>query len=200
MKLKYERFEGMGCFYVRGMVDASQIKLLAIGLETIAAKLEETLLVHVGHAKLNPQVTPLLIQFKKKLAGLTTQKIHWICTEKGLGDFNTLDFFFSRLTGVKFRQVGERIRLDDQISIASETIKELEAKLQEVGGDAQNAHRLILEANMLKEQKRIITECVKFQDLRIRLQEKIPSDDKELPQKITDTLDALKKAGIEADL
>ena len=194
MKLKYERFEGVGCFYVRGNpLNVADFRVLTIGLDAMVKTLDETLLINLSASTLAPDELNALVQIKKALATVTKQKIHWVYKDKALGDFATVELFVSRLSGSKFRQIGERIKLDDQLYLLSEQLKALEEKVGEIGGNDQNAQKLILENKVLKEQARTLDESVHWQKARIDLQEAQVSEDVDLPQKTTDILTELKK-------
>jgi hypothetical protein len=214
VKLKYERYEGLGCLYVRGAVDITQFKLLVVGLDTLAKDLEETLLVNLSAAALDAAIVPTLVQIKKKLSASTHQKIYWVAKDKGVGDFVTIDLFLSRLNGFKFRQIADRIKLEDEVHGLSENQKQLETKEAELGGSAANARAIVLENKILREQKRILEESLVWQRARIALQEPVEPatklapvgteeavPDEELPVKIKNLKAELKKVlGVEVDL
>ena len=201
MKLKYERFEGLGCLYVRGQVDEKFGKLLQIGIETIAKDLEETLVINLTLAKIDPLQIALLAEFKKKANELTKQKLYWISKDRGIGDFATIDIFISRMSGAKSRQIGERIKADDQSFEVLAQIQALQAKIKELGGDEDNVIKLINENASLKEQRRILESFGRFQNIRSKLQVLQPSQDKDTPQKINEGLELIKTYfGREIDL
>jgi|GEM_PF-2391747 len=195
MKLKYERFEGLGCMSIRGFVDEAQFKLLTVGLESIAADLDETLLVNLSNAAFSDAaLLQGLAELKKKVSAHAKQKIYWICTERAIGDFPTTDLFISRLTGFKFRQIGERIRLDDQLYVLAEQVHQCETKIAELGGDEQNASSVILENKILREQKRILEQCIEWQENRLKHQVHVAATDPEVPEKTAEALKAAAEA------
>ncbi len=191
---------------IRGPIDSSHFKLLIVGLESLVNDLEETLLVNLSNAAFSePVVNQGLIELKKKLGTRTKQKVYWICKEKGIGDFPTTDLFIARLSGFKFRQIGERIKVDDHIYVLAEEVRHCEARILELGGDEQSAQKVIVENKILRAQKRILDETVHWQDYRLKNQVHVPSIDPEEPQKTTDALAALKEPvkgyfGVEVDL
>lgn len=194
MKLKYERFEGLGCFSIRGNLSSAQLKIVVIGLESMVHDLEETLLVNLSNAAItDPLIAPALLALKKKLATQSKQKIYWICKEKTVGDFPTTDLFISRLTGFKFRQIGDRIKLDDQLYALSEEVKYCDTKIAELGGDEQNAQKVIIENKVLRAQKRILEEATLWQDHRMKNQAHIASTDPDVTTKTAEALKALKE-------
>jgi hypothetical protein len=195
MKLKYERFEGLGCFSIRGAVDVNQFKLVVVGLESLMKDLEETLLVNLSNATFaDANLVTGLAELKKKLASLTKQKIYWISKERGIGDFPNTDLIVQRMSGFKFRQIGDRIKLDDQLYIAAEAIRVCEARIAELGGDEANARKVILENKVLREQKRILTECMKWQDFRLKKQSHVASTDPESEVKTAEAVKAVNEA------
>ena len=197
MKLKYERFEGLGCLSIRGTVDSPQFKLLVVGIESLVHDLEETLLLNLSNAAISdPVVVHGLAELKKKLGGLSKQKIYWICKEKGIGDFPTTDLFIQRLSGFKFRQIGDRIKLDDQLYAVTEAIHQAEARIAELGGDEQNAQKVILENKVLRQQKRILDESIHWQEHRMKAQAHVASTDPETEEKIKAAKEALREPSV----
>jgi hypothetical protein len=201
VKLKYERFEGLGCLYVRGPVDDKFGRLLQIGVETIARDLEETLVVNLTHALVSPTQVPVLVEFKKKADLLTNHKLYWISRDRAFGDFPTVELLVSRMSGAKSRQIGERIKMDDEVYLLTLRTQELQEKILQLGGDEDNAIKLIMENASLKEQKRILETVVKYQTARAKLQVLEPSADRDIGQKIEEGLELLKQYyGREIDL
>jgi hypothetical protein len=197
MKLKYERFEGLGCLSIRGVVNPAQFKLLIVGIESMVQDLEETLLVNLSNANVSdPAVVQGLTELKKKLGSHSKQKIYWICKERTIGDFPTTDLFIQRLSGFKFRQIGDRIKLDDQLYAVAEEIRQIEARIVELGGDEQNAQKVILENKVLREQKRILEQCVQWQDHRMKAQAHVASTDPENTEKTAAAKEALREPSI----
>ena len=185
MKLRYERFEVLSCFSLRGNVEAAQLKVLQVGLETLVTGLQETLVINLMLANFpDPTTVQVLIEEKKKLAKLTKQKIHWISSQKGLGDFTALNVFTSRLNGFKPRQIGERIQLDDDIYSLQLRAQAVEKRILELGGDHDRAQAIILENKVLKEQFRILKETIRFQEERLKLQSFQASSDPDIAEKL----------------
>ena len=195
MKLKFERFEGLACLSLRGPIEPPHHKVLEVGLETLAKELKETLVVNLRLATFSDAITlPYLIEIKKKISALTQFKIHWISTQRGLGDFSAIDVFTSRLTGSKSRQIGERIHLDDEIySLQLETLA-IEKKILERGGDVDRAQAIILENRTLKEQSRILKQSIVWQEARLKLQSKQISFDSDLESRTQEAEADFKKA------
>ena len=200
MKLKYERFEGVSCLYVRGDLTAEQLRLLTIGLETICKDLDQTLVINAAYANMDPSVVTVLTQVKKKLQS-NPQKIYWVCKDKHIGDFPTIDLFASRLTGFKFRQIGDRIKLDDEVFSLAEKIKLLEAREKEIEAGGHNPRNLILDNLTLKQQKRILVASTTWHEQRLGLQQPVVTEDAEVPVKTKEITDELQKLyGAEFDL
>ena len=200
MKLKYERFDGLACLYVRGPIDAEQLKMLNLGLRTLIRDLEETIIINLTQAELDPASIQQLVQTKKALATKTQQKIQWVHKDRTLADFTNLDLLLSRM-GTKFRQIGDRIKADDTLYGIAEQLKALDLKEKELGGTDQNTHKMILENKIMKEQVRILKECIKWQEHRMSNQVAVPTSDDELPQRTAGLVADLKKAmNLEVDL
>lgn len=201
MKLKYERFEGLGCLYVRGVVDEKFGKLLPVGIETISKDLEETLVVNLTYATVAPTQVPFLSEFKNRIANTTQQKIYWISKDRAIGDFPTVEILISRMSGARSRQIGERIKADDEVYVLIMKTQELQAKILHLGGDEDNAIKLIMENASLKEQRRILDTIIKYQAARGKLQAMTPSQDRDIKQKTEEGLELLKQYyGKEIDL
>ena len=181
MKLKFERFEGLCCFSIRGEVTPTQHRVLEVGLETLAKALQEPLIVNMMLAQISdPSTIPFLTEVKKKISGMTKPKIHWITPHKPLGDYAALNIFTSRLTGFKTRQIGERIALEDDVYELQLKVQKIESRILELGGDHDRARAIILENRILKEQFRILEESIKFQQARMEKQVVHPSSDEEI--------------------
>ena len=184
MKLKFERFEGLSCFTIRGEIKASELKILQVGLESLVKDLDSTLVVNFSLATVPEALTASLIAMKKALIPPEKIKIHWISPVKNLGDFPTLPPFTSRLTGMKHRQIGERLNLDDEIYALHEKSVALLAQVAALTGDEEKAHAMILQNRILKEQERILRESIHFQKERIKLQSAVPTLNADLPEKL----------------
>jgi hypothetical protein len=201
MKLKFERFEGVACFAIRGNVELSQLRILAIGLETLVKTLEEPLVVNFTLATLDPLYLKPLIDLKKLLAKSTKQKIYWIGKGKGLSDFLALNLLFQRLGGFKLRQIGERLTFEDEIYVLRAQVDELKAEVGKLGGDADQAQKIILENITLKEQNRMLNRTLTFMGERMKEQVRSTPSDPEYTQKVTTALEELKTAyGMEIKL
>ena len=201
MKLKFERFEGIACFAIRGNVELSQLRILAIGLETLVKTLEEPLVVNFTLATLDPLYLKPLIDLKKLLAKSTKHKIYWIGKGKGLSDFLALNLIFQRLGGFKLRQIGERLTLEDEIYVLRAQVDELKAEVDKLGGDADQAQKIILENITLKEQNRMLNRTLTFMGERMKEQVRSTPSDPEYTQKVTTALEELKTAyGMEIKL
>jgi hypothetical protein len=197
VKLRFERFEGLSCFSIRGPISESSHKILEVGLETLCKTLAETLVVNLTLATFDANTTKYLIDVKKKIATLTKFKIHWITSQKGLSDFIAINVFTSRLTGFKSRQIGERIQLEDEVYTLQSRTLEVEKRILELGGDHDRAQAIILENRTLKAQEKVLKAAVRFQEERMKLQTKIPSLDLEVIEKTKIALDEFNQANPE---
>jgi hypothetical protein len=194
MKLRYEQFEAIACFNVRGKIEATQLRILAIGLETLIKDLQSPLVVNLTHAEVDEVYLKTLIEIKKALTKLTRQKLYWVGKGKGLFDFPEVSLLFSRLGGFKIRQIGERLKLEDSIFSLQTQMEYTKAKVDALGGDEDNAHKIILENKILREQARILKSTLQFQEERIKAQEKVPFEDAEYEEKVKVALETLKTA------
>jgi hypothetical protein len=201
VKLKFERFEGLTSFSIRGNITVPEVKILQIGLDSLVKQLETPLIVNLVLADIPDVLAPVLLVLKKSLPPQTKHKIHWISTMKNVGDFPTLNAFISRLTGFKHRQIGERLIIDDQIHLLHEEVAQLKVKVLEASGDEAKAHELILQNQILKEQERILKSSITFQKERLKLQTHVPTQDEESVEKLKTVRQELKKAyGMDLDL
>ena len=195
MKLRFERFEGLNSFSVRGEVSAPEIKILQIGLENMVKDLEAPLVVNLTQAKFQDGMAPVLQAIKKNLVPQTQHKIHWISTVKNVGDFPALNAFVTRLTGSKHRQIGERLQLDDQVHELHDRVQKMEARVAETSGDEQKAAELILQNQVLKAQERVLKETLHFQRERMKHQGHTASENPdEVVEKTATAIAEIKKA------
>lgn len=192
MKLKYEQFEGIGSFTIRGRIEAAQFRLLAIGLESLAKNTPSPMVVNVTRAPFDEAYTKNLIELKKAVQKLTRHKIYWIGKVRGLCDFPEISLLFSRLGGFKLRQVGERLKLEDDLFGIHEQIESLKKRVEELGGDEDNAHRLILENKILREKLRILSQTLRAQEERMKSQQSTPATDTEHVEKVRVAREAIK--------
>lgn len=192
MKLKYEQFEGIGSFTIRGRIEAAQFRLLAIGLESLAKNTPSPMVVNVTRAPFDEAYTKNLIELKKAVQKLTRHKIYWIGKVRGLCDFPEINLLFSRLGGFKLRQVGERLKLEDDLFGIHEQIESVRKRIEELGGDEDNAHRLILENKILREKLRILSQTVRAQEERMKSQQSTPATDPEHVEKVRVAREAIK--------
>lgn len=192
MKLKFERFEGLACFSVRGEIEVSQQKLLLVGLETLCKTLEEELIINLMLAKISEPTVVFLQNVKKIMPKLTKKKVHWLTPIKGLGDAPNMPMLTARLSGFKSRQIGERIQLEDDVYVLNTRIAAVEAKIQELGGNQDRAQKIIIENGILKEQERILKTSNHAQDERMKLQTVLPLEDEETPEKTKAALQTFK--------
>jgi hypothetical protein len=192
MKLKYEQFEGIGSFTIRGRIEAAQFRLLAIGLESLAKNTPSPMVVNVTRAPFDEAYTKNLIELKKAVQKLTRHKIYWIGKVRGLCDFPEISLLFSRLGGFKLRQVGERLKLEDDLFGIHEQIESVRKRIEELGGDEDNAHRLILENKILREKLRILSQTVRAQEERMKSQQSTPATDTEHVEKVRVAREAIK--------
>lgn len=192
MKLKYEQFEGIGSFTVRGRIEAAQFRLLAIGLESLVKNTPTPLVVNLGRAPFDEAYTKTLIDLKKAIQKLSRHRIYWIGKARGLCDFPEIGLLFSRLGGFKLRQVGERLKLEDDLFGIHGQIEAVKKRIEELGGDEDNAHRLILENKILREKLRILSQTLKIQEERLKAQQVTPATDPEQGEKIKIAREAIK--------
>jgi hypothetical protein len=194
MKLKFERFDGIASFTLRGRIELSQFRILAIGLETLVKTLEEPLIVNVSLIEIDAQYAANLIELKKILTKASKQKIYWVGKIKGLTDFNDLSLLFSRLGGFKLRQTGERLTLEDEVFKLTHQVEALKAETERLGGDGDQAMKIVLENQILREQNRGLKKTIKFTEARMKGQTKSSPSDTEYEQKVKQALEDLKTA------
>lgn len=194
MKLKFERFEGIACFSVRGRIELSQLRILAIGLETMIRGLEEPLIVNLSLAEFEPQYVKTLLDLKKILAKNSKQKMHWVGKAKGLTDFLSLNLLFSRLGGFRLRQIGEYLSAQDDLYELTTRSESLKTELDRLGGDGDQAQKIILENTSLKVQNRILSRTLSLLEERMKEQTKSDPSDPEHEQKVNQALTDLKTA------
>ncbi len=192
MKLKYEQFEGIGSFTIRGRIEAAQFRLLAIGLESLVKNTPSPLVVNLTLAPFDEAYTKNLIELKKTVQKLSRQKIYWIGKTRGLCDYPEIGLLFSRLGGFKLRQVGERLKLEDDLFGIHEQIESLKRRIEELGGDEDNAHRLILENKILREKLRILSQSVRIQEERMKVHQVTPATDSEHSEKVRTARETIK--------
>ncbi len=157
MKLKFERFEGLSLLSVRGQIDAHDVQVLKVGLENLMKDLTEPLAINCSIASFDPKISTELQKVKKQTSTLTKQKVFWVTKDRALQDAATPELMVQKLGGSKFRQIGERIKLDDQVFLLHESIKQAEQKLKShdsSGGGSLDA--LIRENAKLRGQDRIL--------------------------------------------
>ena len=194
MKLKFERFDGIASFTIRGRIELSQFRILAIGLETLVKNFEEPLIVNVSMVELDAPYVANLIELKKILTKASKQKIYWVGKIKGLTDFNDLSLLFSRLGGFKLRQTGERLSLEDAVFKLNAQAEALKAEIEKLGGDGDQAMKIVLENQILKEQNRSLKKAIKFTEARMKGQTQSSPSDAEYEQKVKQALEDLKTA------
>ncbi len=194
MKLKFERFEGIACFTVRGRIELSQLRILAIGLETMIRGLEEPLIVNLTLAEFEPQYVKTLLDLKKILGKNSKQKLYWIGKTKGLSDFLSLSLLFSRLGGFRLRQIGDYLSAQDDLYALAARSEALRAELERLGGDGDQAQKIILENRSLKAQNRILIRTLEMLKERMKEQTKSDPSDPEHDQKVNQALADLKTA------
>ncbi len=201
MKLKFERFEGIACFSIREKVELPHLRLLAIGLESLVKDLQEPLVVNYSLATIDALHLKTLIDLKKLLAKGTKHKIYWVGKGKGLSDFLEVGLLFSRLGGFKLRQIGERLALEDQVFTLNQSAELLKAEIDKLGGSGDQAQKIIMENQILREQNRILKKTLGFQEERMKLQVASSPSDPEYDQKVKQALEDLKAAyGSEVNL
>ena len=201
MKLKFERFEGIASFSIRGKVELSELRILAVGIETLTRSIEEPMIINFTQADIAESFLKPLIDVKKILAKNSKQKLYWIGKGKGLSDYLDLALLFSRMGGFKLRQIGERLTLEDDLFKLNAQIEVLKAAIEKLGGEGDQAHKIILENQILREQNRAFKATLKFQDERMKLQAASPASDPEHDQKVKTYLEDLKTTyGTEVNL
>jgi DNA repair ATPase RecN len=159
MRLKMDEQENMMVLSVRGVVEPKHLRMLIIGCESMLKKKPNYMIFNFARAQLSDSEAVILNEIKKKLEKHTTGKMIWISKKKPLGDFQTADLYFSRLTGSKSRQLAEKITLDDTIDELYELKQNAELKLKNLIGDDENTHQqALIENQNLKIKKAILTE------------------------------------------
>ncbi|NDG85916.1 MAG: hypothetical protein EBX52_12885 [Proteobacteria bacterium] len=194
MKLKFERFEGVASFTIRGRIELSQFRILAIGLEALVKTIEEPLVVNLTLTEIDAPYVKTMIELKKILAKNSKHKLYWVGKFKGLTDFNDLGLLFSRLGGFKLRQIGERLTIEDEVFKLKAKTEALKAEIEKLGGDGDQAMKIVLENRILKEQNKGLKRVIKFTEARMKGQTRSSPSDPEYEQKVKQALDDLKVA------
>lgn len=184
MKLKFERYPGMGCFYVRGQVEADKFKILLIGLDTLIKDQEEPIIIHLGHAQFTPQEIQILAGIKKKMLAAYKITQYWVCSDRAIGEFKTLELFCSRTLNTKTKYIGDRMLLDDEIFLLNEKITSVQNEIGALAGSDESVKKIILENDILKAQKEILDSSLSAQRSRMTQQALRPSDDPEIGNNI----------------
>ena len=156
--------------------------------------LEEPLIVNVSLIEIDAHYGVNLIELKKILSKASKQKIYWVGKIKGLTDFNDLSLLFSRLGGFKLRQTGERLALEDAVFKLNAQLELLKTEIEKLGGDGDQAMKIVLENQILKEQNRGLKKAIKFTEARMKGQTKSSPSDTEYEQKVKQALEDLKTA------
>jgi hypothetical protein len=193
MKIQYTRYTELSCFTIRGVVGPSEFKMLQLGFDLLFKELEEILVLNLVNAQIAPELLPVMLEYKKNIVKLTKHKIYWITKDKGLGDFIKMELLLSRLQGSKFRSIGDRIILDDQIYELEQEIVSTEAQIEQLGFDESSSRKAIQQNSMVKTEKNSLEGCLKWQKRRKAKLQKIPSDIEELDLKIKATLEEVLK-------
>jgi len=194
MKLKFERFEGVASFTIRGRVELSQFRILAIGLEALIKNIEEPLVVNLTLAEIDPQYVKTMQELKKILTKNSKHKLYWIGKFRGLTDYNDAGLLFSRLGGFRLRQIGERLALEDEVFKLNSKTEALKAEIDKLGGDGDQALKIVLENRILKEQNKGLKSAIRFMEARMKNQTRSSPSDSEYEQKVKQALDDLKTA------
>jgi regulator of replication initiation timing len=192
MKLKFEQFDGIASFVIRGRIESSQFRLLAIGLESLIKGGQSPLIVNLTRAPFDEAYVKYLLELKKTLQKTTRHKIYWIGKTRGLCDFPDIPLLFSRMGGYKLRQIGERLKLEDEVFGLQLQIEDVRRQVEALGGDEDNAHRIILENKILREKARILRQTLQFQEERMKGQQKTPPTDPDHGEKRRAAQEAIK--------
>jgi regulator of replication initiation timing len=120
--------------------------------------------------------------------------MYWVGKAKGLTDFLSLSLLFSRLGGFRLRQVGEYLSAQDELHELISRSEALRSELDRLGGDGDQAQKIILENTSLKVQNRILTRTLSLLEERMREQTQSAPSDPEHEQKVNQALADLKTA------
>ena len=176
MKIHFSKFSELSCFTVRESIAKNELKMLKLGFDQLLKDLEEMLVINLVNAQISPEFLPGLIEYKKNISKLTTQKVFWITKEKGLGDAPKLELLLSRFQGSKMRQVCDRIILDDKIYELENEIATVHAQIEKLGFDETTSKKAIQKNTMAKVQKNALDACLKFQKKRQTKMKAVPSN------------------------
>ncbi len=201
MKLKLDEHNELLALSIRGNVDDKLLRVLATGIESILKKDARIILINFSQALCTPS-TVLALQTLKKLQEKMNSKakIYWIHKDRTLGDFVTVDLLFSRLQGARYRQIGQKISIDDQVdALADERIR-LEAEFKALAGDDANSQAAIIENAHLKATKTIFEGMLSWRKERLEGIIPHPSEDENRDAQIREARDALASASEKAGL
>jgi hypothetical protein len=204
MKLKLDENNELLGLSVRGVVDDKMLRVLATGIESILKKDARIILINFSCAECPPTVIAALQNLKKLQEKINNKaKIYWIHKDRTLGDFATVDLLFSRLQGARYRQIGHKISIDDQMDAMTEERAKLEQQFKELAGDDANSQAAIIENANLKATKAIFTSMLSWR--KERLEGIVPhlSEEEDRDSQIKDArsslLNTLEKASLLPD-
>ncbi len=184
MKLKFERYPGISCFYVRGPVETAKIKVLLVSLETILKDQEEPIIIHMGYATLAAQEAAIVSAYKKKL---TVRKfpLYWISSERTVGDIATMDLLIPRVFyNPKTVPIAAHIKLEDEIYAMHMKGELLQREIGKMGGSEESVEKTLLENEILKAQKQALEQTISSISMRLNFQSPLVSEDKDILVKI----------------
>ncbi len=190
MILKFERYPGFSCLFVRGLVDENKFKMLLVGIKSLLQMDQEHLILNLANSQLSPNEGLILTQFKKSI-GNRAHPCTWITKEKGLGDFPTVDVFVSRVLTQKHKIIGHKIELDDELYLLKNKVAAVEGELVKLGGSDDDVRKIILDNEMLKTQRTIFLRVNKWHRARLSEQQKLPTPVAPLTEEIRQAYEKL---------
>lgn len=199
MKLKKDEHENMIVLSVRGQIDPKHLKMLLIGCQSMTKTESQHLVFNFSNATFSDAVGQALAALKLQMSkSKFNGKIAWISKNKVISDFPSLDLFFSRLAGSRYRQIKDKTMLDDQIDILLNKKIEIEARIQSILGEDESAHtKAIIENQTLKATLEILQAHFKSLQARHSALKAIPTENEEHDSTLKDlktmVLNALKK-------
>lgn len=201
MKLKLDENNELLALSIRGTVEDKLLRVLATGIEATLKKDARIILINFSQAVCSPSTVTTLQTLKKLQEKLNSKaKIYWIHKDRNLGDFATVDLLFSRLQGARYRQIGQKISIDDQIDALTDERIRLEADFKALAGDEANSQAAIIENANLKATKSIFEGMLSWRKERLQGITPHLSEDEGREAQIKEAREALASATEKAGL
>ncbi len=201
MRVKIDDIDGLRILSVRGKIEPKHLRMLLIGCDSMFQKPTAYLIFNFTRAELAETEIAAMATYKKAKDKTDFKgKVIWISKNKQFGEFLNTEIYFSRHSGSKFRQVAEKVKLDDHIDELYEAKHAAEQKLKAIIGDDDTSHLLAVTENQnLKIKKRILSEQIEFmkkRQLEMKPVAGVTEDVTTLLQTARDTLqETLQKTG-----